>query len=277
MMIFKDPERARELGLIGAKAQLAAGTADWPTFVELISQSVAIGGAMLFAFFFAWVFGREFAQRTVRARRVPHATVGDRHREGRRRAAWSMGRRPYAHVVLGLGIDSWLGCRAGPAPGPPRLRRGSRSGVITTDCKPSPRSWPASVAVISRPRMGGPRDLPGSDPRRPRLGGVFPWAVPALVSGAAGPDAEAVSAGGVAIVAATAFLGLVATLGVVAAGGPDRVGAGRHGRQRDRTLPRPPIAGTLSESIACTDASNPWRSAPRTSLTALPGRRSPHS
>ena len=43
-------------------------------------------------------------------------------------------------------------------------------------------------------------------------GASFPWAVPALVSGVAGPDAEVVSAGGVAIVAVTAFLGLVATL-----------------------------------------------------------------
>jgi ABC-2 type transport system permease protein len=43
-------------------------------------------------------------------------------------------------------------------------------------------------------------------------GAWFPWSVPALVSGLAGPDAEVVSAGGVAIVAVTAFLGLLATL-----------------------------------------------------------------
>ena len=45
MLILKDPERARQLGLLGAKAELAAGTADWPTFVGLVSQAVAIGGA----------------------------------------------------------------------------------------------------------------------------------------------------------------------------------------------------------------------------------------
>ena len=43
-------------------------------------------------------------------------------------------------------------------------------------------------------------------------GAWFPWSVPALVSGMAGPDAEAVSAAGVAIVAVTALLGLLATL-----------------------------------------------------------------
>ena len=61
MLILKDPARARQLGLLGAKAQLAAGTADWPTFVALISQGLVIGGAMLLAFLFAWIFGREFA------------------------------------------------------------------------------------------------------------------------------------------------------------------------------------------------------------------------
>lgn len=43
-------------------------------------------------------------------------------------------------------------------------------------------------------------------------GAWFPWSVPALVSGAAGPDAEPVTAGGVAIVAVTSLLGIVATV-----------------------------------------------------------------
>ena len=66
MVILKDPERARALGLLGAKAQLTAGTADWPTYLNLLGQAVAVGGAVLFAFLTAWVFGREFADKTVR-------------------------------------------------------------------------------------------------------------------------------------------------------------------------------------------------------------------
>ena len=31
MVILKDPERARAMGLISVKAQLVAGVADWPT------------------------------------------------------------------------------------------------------------------------------------------------------------------------------------------------------------------------------------------------------
>jgi hypothetical protein len=36
MIILKDPERARSMGLISAKAQLAAGVADWPTRLSLL-------------------------------------------------------------------------------------------------------------------------------------------------------------------------------------------------------------------------------------------------
>ena len=66
MVILEDPQRARALGLIGEKAQLTAGVADWTTFWSLLAQAVAVGGGVLFSFLTAWIFGREFAQRTVR-------------------------------------------------------------------------------------------------------------------------------------------------------------------------------------------------------------------
>lgn len=66
MIILKDPESARSMGLISTKAQLMAGVADWPTFFSILSQAVAVGGAILFAIVTAWVFGREFSDRTVK-------------------------------------------------------------------------------------------------------------------------------------------------------------------------------------------------------------------
>jgi ABC-2 type transport system permease protein len=66
MIIIKDPERAREMGLIGAKAQLlSAGPADWTAYFQLLSMGTAVGGAVLFAFITAWVFGREFSDHTA--------------------------------------------------------------------------------------------------------------------------------------------------------------------------------------------------------------------
>jgi ABC-2 type transport system permease protein len=66
MVILKDPEFARRVGLISAKAQLMAGTADWPTLLNLMAQAVAIGGIVLFGFIGTWVFGREYVDRTVK-------------------------------------------------------------------------------------------------------------------------------------------------------------------------------------------------------------------
>jgi ABC-2 type transport system permease protein len=66
MVILKDPEFARHVGLISAKAQLMAGVADWPTYLELLAQAIAIGGLILFSLIGSWVFGREYSDRTVK-------------------------------------------------------------------------------------------------------------------------------------------------------------------------------------------------------------------
>lgn len=78
MIILKDPERARAMGLLGAKAQFTAGAADWLTFIGLLLQGTAIAGMFLFAIIAAWVFGREFADHTVKellALPTPRATI----------------------------------------------------------------------------------------------------------------------------------------------------------------------------------------------------------
>src|SRR5512133_2402049 len=66
MIIMKDPEAARRMGLISAKAQMLAGVADWPTFFSVLAQATAVGGGILFAIIAAWVFGREFSDHTVK-------------------------------------------------------------------------------------------------------------------------------------------------------------------------------------------------------------------
>ncbi len=66
MIILKDPKVAKSMGLISAKAQLMVGVADWPAFFNIIAQAVAVGGAILFAIVTAWVFGREFSDRTTK-------------------------------------------------------------------------------------------------------------------------------------------------------------------------------------------------------------------
>jgi len=66
MIILKDPEQARSLGLLGAKARLTAGTADWPAFLTFLTLGTSVAGPMLHAIIAAWVFGREFSDHTAK-------------------------------------------------------------------------------------------------------------------------------------------------------------------------------------------------------------------
>ena len=66
MIVLKDPEVAKQSGMISTKAQMLAGVADWLTYLELLAQATAIGGLILFSLIGSWVFGREFSDRTVK-------------------------------------------------------------------------------------------------------------------------------------------------------------------------------------------------------------------
>ena len=66
MIILKDPAKAQSMGLISAKAQLTFGVAEWVTFFGFLAQATAVGGGIVFSVFTAWVFGREFSDRTAK-------------------------------------------------------------------------------------------------------------------------------------------------------------------------------------------------------------------
>jgi len=66
MAIKKDPLHARQLGLLTEKTRMLAGSADWPTFLGFLGQMLGGVGLGAFAIVFAWVFGREFSDRTCR-------------------------------------------------------------------------------------------------------------------------------------------------------------------------------------------------------------------
>jgi ABC-2 type transport system permease protein len=66
MYIGQDPGRARSLGLLGDKAQLASITADWPGHLALLGQISSIGGVGIFGVLIIWIFGREFSDHTAK-------------------------------------------------------------------------------------------------------------------------------------------------------------------------------------------------------------------
>lgn len=66
MIVLKDPELARRMGIISSKAQMIAGGADWQTYLGMLAQGTGIGGVILFSLIGIWVFGREYSDHTLK-------------------------------------------------------------------------------------------------------------------------------------------------------------------------------------------------------------------
>lgn len=65
IFIAADPERARDLGILRQKAQLTGMTADWAGLLTFSTQVAAVASLLLHSFIAAWLFGREFVDRTA--------------------------------------------------------------------------------------------------------------------------------------------------------------------------------------------------------------------
>ncbi len=214
MVILKNPELARELGLLGAKARLSAGTADWPSFMLFLAEAVAGGGAVLFAFLTAWLFGREFADRTIRGLlAIPTPRWAIVVAKSIVLTAWCGAISAWV-VLLGLGIGALVGL-----PGWSTSMALSNIGAIAVAAGMTIalQTTTAFVAGVGRgyiPPLGWAVLTLAFAQVLGVLGWAawFPWAVPLLVVGATGPGGEAATGASLAVVVLAALLGLVATV-----------------------------------------------------------------
>jgi ABC-2 type transport system permease protein len=63
----RNPEISKKMGLVSAKADLVAYSAtDWPSYLGLFDLLIAAGGFFFFVLVLSWMFGREFADGTVK-------------------------------------------------------------------------------------------------------------------------------------------------------------------------------------------------------------------
>jgi ABC-2 type transport system permease protein len=213
MIILRDPVAARSMGLITAKAQIMAGSADWPSFLGIMSQSIAVGGAILFSIITIWVFGREFSDRTAK-----ELLALPTRREAIVTAKflvvffWALG---LSLLIFGLGllVGNWVNI-----PGWSRQVLGTGFGdsigaaLITTALLPVvaflastgrgdllPFGWIVLSVVLAQIAT-----LTG-------WGDWFPWAVPALFGGVAGPRAELIGFHSYVLVIFVGIVGLGAT------------------------------------------------------------------
>jgi len=213
LIILKDPEAAKSMGIISTKAQITVGVADWPAFFSLLSQAVAAGGIALFSIFPVWVFGREFSEHTVKELlSLPTSREAIVSAKFVVIFVWAFILTLYLFVgglIVGglVVIPGWSTELLRSAFG--ELLAGAALTLATMPFVAFfaslgrgyllPFGWMFLTLFFSQiiARLG--------------WGDWFPWAVPALFSGMAGPRAETIGLHSYIIVFLAALLGLAIT------------------------------------------------------------------
>ncbi|VVJ22101.1 bacitracin ABC transporter [Amycolatopsis camponoti] len=189
MFVLQDLSRARALGLLGTKASLTGGSADWPASFALLAQIVAVGGVGVFGLVVIWLFGREFSQHTIKdLLALPTArttVVGAKFAVA---ALWCLALAGYL-LLLGLLLGTTIGLRGWSAAVAARGLGEVLATAVMTILLVTPFAFAASLgrgylagvaALITAVFLAQVVALVG-------YGRYFPWSVPALFTGLAGP------------------------------------------------------------------------------------------
>jgi ABC-2 type transport system permease protein len=213
MFIMKDPERAREMGLLSVKAQLQMSTAEWTTFFSVLSQAIAIGGVIVFSIVTAWMFGREFSDHTAKdLMALPTSRENMVTAKFLVIGAWALAVTLWIFGV-GLAIGNLV-----DLPGwTPQLAWQSFGDVLAaagmTLLLMTPVAFIASLGRGYLPPLGWAvlTIFLAQIIAATGWGDWFPWSVPALFSGAAGPREELIGIHSYVIVILAGIAGLAAT------------------------------------------------------------------
>lgn len=66
MVIMRHPEALARASGLGTKAKVMGFAANWDSYLSILTQAVGVGGVLLFGFVVSWIFGREYAEGTVK-------------------------------------------------------------------------------------------------------------------------------------------------------------------------------------------------------------------
>lgn len=213
MFVLQDVDRARSLGLLGTKAQLTGGTADWPGYFALTAQTVAVGGLIIFGTAVIWLFGREFSDRTATdLLALPTSRTAVVLAKLLLGIVWCTLLSVLLLLVVlvlgaGLGLPGWSGGVA---------LRGA-GAVLGTGLLTAALAVPYGLAAsVGRGYLPAVAVLFLTVLLAQVLAAVghgawFPWAVPALLAGTAGPVPAGIGGAGPVLVLLTALGSAAAT------------------------------------------------------------------
>ncbi|MFN2142150.1 MAG: ABC transporter permease [Candidatus Promineifilaceae bacterium] len=213
MWVLKDPEIARRMGMISLKAQIVAGSADWPTYLGVLAQAVAIGGIILFSLITSWVFGREWADHTINdLLALPTGRPAIVLAKFLLVVFWSA-MLTFFIFLIGLGVGALTGLPQAPATlfQESAVRLAMTTGL--TILLVTPIAFAASAGRGYLPPMGVAimAVILAQLVAAAGWGDYFPWSIPALYSGVAGPAYGEVGTVSFLIVFLASLAGFVAT------------------------------------------------------------------
>ncbi|GAA1761589.1 ABC transporter permease [Nonomuraea bangladeshensis] len=213
MFILADPARARALGLLGGKAQLSGASADWPGYLALLAEAVAIGGLGVYGLIAIWLFGREFSDHTATdLLALPASRTTIVAAKFTIATLWAL-LLAVLLVALGLGIGTLLALPAWSAPavldGLARILAAAVLAALTT----TPLALAASAGRGYLAAVGVLFGIIFASQIIAALGygAYFPWSVPGLYAGIAGEGQDPPGPAGLLLVAATGAIGAIAT------------------------------------------------------------------
>jgi ABC-2 type transport system permease protein len=214
MFILEDPDRARAMGLLGTKAQLAGGTADWPGYLAFMAQMVAVGGVLIFGIIVIWTFGREFSDHTAKdLLALPTARGAVVMAKFVVTAGWCL---LLSAEVFALGLLIGTSLRL-PHWSTTIAAEGLLRLVVTTAMTVALVTTLALAASLGRGYLAAVGVMfvivfVSQVVATLGYGHLFPWSVPAVYSGLAGPDRPAAGLLGYTFVAVVGAASVSATV-----------------------------------------------------------------
>jgi ABC-2 type transport system permease protein len=213
MFVLKYPEYARKYGLIAAKAAIA-GKADWPSFLRILTQTIAGGGLVGFGFIASWIFGREYSDRTAKdLLALPVSRAAIIGAKFIAMGAWCV-LLSVLIIIFGFVVGKALGLAGWSTE---IFNRGAGTYALTCGltimlCTPvaffaclgrgylSPLGFVILTIMLAQIVAGL------------GYGQYFPWAIPVIISRIAGPDQSHYGAASYLILFLTSIAGLIATM-----------------------------------------------------------------
>jgi ABC-2 type transport system permease protein len=214
MWILKEPGRAAQLGLVGTKASLSGLEATWPAFAAMLTLIVGVGGMVLLSFIVAYVFGREYTDRTAK-----------------NMLALPVGRHLFVLAKLAVVAVWWVALvgavlveafAIGSALGLPGFSMDLAAGAVRDSLLAAGVAY-LLVPVVAWITTLGRGYLPplgfaismmvvGNLLVKTGWGPWFPWSIVPLLIGMVGNPVEALPAGSYVVAALTFLAGIAATM-----------------------------------------------------------------